>query len=127
MARYAQRYLETIATRSSAMDDRVRELIVALLPTGNCSIERVAEHLGCDRRTIHRRLAAQGLSFSEILDAQRAELAMRLIEDRNRSLTAVAGLLGFSAQSALARWFRKQFGCSVSRWRSDRSLRASTG
>jgi AraC-like DNA-binding protein len=36
----------------------------------------------------------------------------RLIEDQSRSLPAVAELLGFSAQSALARWFRERFGCA---------------
>ena len=118
MARYAQSYVETIAARSSAMDDKVGELVAALLPTGRCSIERVAEHLGCDRRTVHRRLAACGATFSEILDDQRAGLVVRLIEDDKRSLSAVAELLGFSAQSALARWFKQRFGRSISQWRA---------
>ena len=50
---------------------------------------------------------------------QRSEMVVRLIEDRNRSLPAVAELLGFSAQSALARWFRDRFGCSITQWRTD--------
>jgi AraC-like DNA-binding protein len=117
MARYAQSYLDSIAERSPDIDGKVRELVAALLPTGRCSIERVAEHLGCDRRTIHRHLAARGMTFSEIVDAQRAELVVRLIEDQTRSLPAVAELLGFSAQSALARWFRERFGQSITQWR----------
>jgi AraC-like DNA-binding protein len=32
-------------------------------------------------------------------------------------------LLGFSAQSALARWFRSRFGCSITEWRSGRRQR----
>jgi AraC-like DNA-binding protein len=119
MARYAQSYIETIAERSSTMDGKVRELIAALLPTGRCSLDRVAQHLGCDGRTVQRWLAAHGKSFSEIVDAQRAEMVVRLIEDRNRSLPAVAELLGFSAQSALARWFRERFGCSITEWRKN--------
>ena len=95
------------------MDGKVRELIAALLPTGRCSLDRVAQHLGCDGRTVQRWLAAHGKGFSEILDAQRAEMVVRLIEDRNRSLPAVAELLDFSAQSALARWFRERFDCSI--------------
>ena len=42
---------------------------------------------------------------------------MRLVEDGNRPLKEIAGLLGFSAQSALARWFRGRFGCSITDWR----------
>ena len=60
----------------------------------------VAEHLACDRRTVHRRCSERGTSFSAILDAERADLAMRLVEDGDRPLKEIAGLLGFSAQSA---------------------------
>ena len=119
MARYAQSYVEAIATRSATIEDEVRELIAILLPTGRCSLERVAEHLGCDGRTVQRRLAEHNKSFSDILDEQRAEMVVRLIEDKARSLPAVAELLGFSAQSALARWFRDHFGCSIIKWRVD--------
>jgi AraC-like DNA-binding protein len=119
IARYAQRYIETVAARSSTFDGKVRELIATLLPKGHCSVERVAQHLGCDGRTVQRRLAENGKSFSEIVDEQRAEAVVRLIEERDRSLSAVAALLGFSAQSALARWFRERFGCSITEWRSN--------
>jgi AraC-like DNA-binding protein len=119
MARYAQNYVEALAARSPTIDGKVRELIVALLPTGRCSLERVAQHLGYDGRTVQRRLAECGRSFSQVVDAQRAELVVRLIEDKSRSLPAVAELLGFSAQSALARWFRERFGCSITQWRTD--------
>jgi AraC-like DNA-binding protein len=95
MARYARSYVEALSARSSTIDGKVQELIIALLPTGRCSLDRVAQHLGCDGRTAQRRLAECGKSFSEILDAQRAEMVVRLIEDRNRSLPAVAELLGF--------------------------------
>ena len=53
------------------------------------------------------------------LDAERADLALRLIEDRSRPLAAVAEMLGFSAQSAMARWFKGRFGRSVTAWRGD--------
>lgn len=119
MARYAESYIETIAARSSTLEGKVRELIAALLPTGRCSLDRVAQHLGCDGRTVQRQLAEQNKSFSELLDEQRAEMAIRLIEDKARTLPAVAELLGFSAQSALARWFRDRFGCSITQWRTD--------
>lgn len=127
MARYVQSYVETIAARSTTIEGKVSELIVALLPTGRCSLDRVALHLGCDGRTVQRWLAERGDSFSAILDAQRAEIVVRLIEDRGRSLPAVAELLGFSAQSALARWFREHFGCSISQWRARQPQPADAG
>ncbi len=97
----------------------------ALLPNGDCTIERVAEHLACDRRTIHRHLAGRGTSFSTILDTERADLVLRLIEDGDRPLKEMAALLGFSAQSAMARWFRGRFGCSITQWRGNDGQRAA--
>jgi AraC-like DNA-binding protein len=84
-----------------------------------------SQHLGCDGRTVQRRLAERNMSFSRVVDALRAELVVRPIEDKSRSLPAVAELLGFSAQSALARWFRERFGCSITQWRTDPRHRLS--
>ena len=54
---------------------RVRELIEVLLPTGHCSIVQVARSLGVGRRTVQRRRADSGETFSSLLNAVRAELA----------------------------------------------------
>jgi AraC-like DNA-binding protein len=87
-----------------------------MLPSGLCSVENVANRLGLNRRTLHRQLAREGQTFSSIIDAVRSELATRYIG--NRDLTSISDLLGFSARSAFSRWFRSQFGCSVSEWRA---------
>ena len=42
----------------------------------------------------------------------------RYVENSDRPLTSVAELLGFSALSAFSRWFRSEFGCSVTQWRA---------
>ena len=118
MARYVESSVEAVDQRPENWDDKVSELVRTLLPDGHCTIERVAEHFGCDRRTIHRHLLERGTSFSRILDTQRAHLIERLIEDSHRPLADIAELLGFSAQSAMARWFRGRFGCSITQWRS---------
>jgi AraC-like DNA-binding protein len=119
IANYLEKRVEAIDVRRRQWDARVIEVVRALLAKGDCTVERVAEHFGCTRRTIHRHLAECGTSFSEILDAERADLALRLIEDRERPLAAVAEMLGFSAQSAMARWFKGRFGRSVTEWRGD--------
>jgi AraC-like DNA-binding protein len=118
MARYVQEYLDTLAERrNDSMSANVRECIHVMLPSGLCSAEAVAARLGVDRRTVHRHLASEGRTFSSILDSVRAELLTRYLDNRDRPLASVAELLGFSALSAFSRWFRGQFGCSVSEWR----------
>jgi AraC-like DNA-binding protein len=119
MAKQVKRYLDTLVSRkTSSLSDSVRECIYVMLPSGLCSADRVAQRLGTDRRTLHRHLAGEGQTFSAIIDSVRAELAARYIGNGDRDLASIADLLGFSARSALSRWFRSQFGCSVSEWRS---------
>jgi len=125
LAQYVQSRVNELYGRSESFDTKVGALVRELLPIGDCRIERAAEHLACDRRTIHRRLADCGTTFSEIVDTERAELAARLVEDRTTPLAGMAELLGFSAQSAMARWFRHRFGCSITQWRRDHRPDAS--
>jgi AraC-like DNA-binding protein len=119
MARYARQYLDAMISRPDmTLADKVRQMVRELLPLGRCTIEKVAQHLGVDRRTIHRHLARTGDTFSSVVDTVRAELAVSYLDDGRRRLTDIADLLGFSAQSAFARWHRRQFGCTVTERRN---------
>ena len=118
LARYSQRLLAPSLARRVRMADRVRQQIVLLLPRGLCRVEVVAQHLGVDRRTVHRKLAAEGTSFSALLDAVRRELAARYVEGTEQPLTDVAALLGFSAPSAFSRWHAGAVGSSPIRRRA---------
>jgi AraC-like DNA-binding protein len=71
-----------------------------------------------DRRTLSRRLADDGESFSSILHATRARFAERYLADERYSMTDVSARLGFAKPSAFSRWFHQQFGVSPSLWRA---------
>jgi AraC-like DNA-binding protein len=118
MARYSQKLLAPALTHSARFADRVRQLIVLLLPRGLCRVEVVAQHLGVDRRTVHRKLLGEGTSFSALLEAERRALAGRYVEDTQRPLIEVLALLGFTAPSAFSRWYRGSFGHSAARRRA---------
>ncbi|MER7751110.1 AraC family transcriptional regulator [Kitasatospora sp. NPDC097643] len=125
---YARQYLEAIAApRPTAGVDRIRDLIEALLPTGRCSLQRVAHTLGVDRKTVHRHLARSDETFSSVLDATRAKLAQQYLACHSRPLTQIAELLGFSAPSAFSRWFRAEFGSSPKAWRDAHRQESATG
>jgi AraC-like DNA-binding protein len=120
MARYVKAYVESIASqRSISVSRKVRELLYVMIPSGHCSAAEVAQELGVDRRTLHRHLIREGSTFSDILADTRIEMAKRFLENKDRSLTAVAEFLGFSAVSAFLRWFRTHFGCTTNEWRAD--------
>ena len=119
MAPFARAYLEQALSRQGgSAADSARALIAALLPGGRCTAEQTAQHLAIDRRTLHRRLAAEDTSFSGLLAEARRDFAVRQLRDSDRPLAELAELLGFSGASAFAFWFRRQFGCTVSQWRA---------
>ena len=103
---------------AATLDPADLTMETALLPSGRCSIEQVAQHLGMDRRTVRRHLAGDAETFSSIVDAVRVELATRYLTTTGRPLVEVADLLGFSGLSALSRWFSGCFDCSASAWRA---------
>jgi AraC-like DNA-binding protein len=95
---------------------RARQIARMLLPSGLCSVDRVAQHLGMHRRTLNRHLAAEGASVATIINAVRAELAEEYLANSKRRLYEVAELLGFSSAGDFSRWFRAQFGMTPSNW-----------
>jgi AraC-like DNA-binding protein len=98
---------------------RAGQIVRMLLPSGLCSVDRVAQHLGVHRRTLNRQLAAEGESVTTIINAVRAELAEEYLANSKRRLYEVAELLGFSSAGDFSRWFRAQFGRTPSDWAAN--------
>jgi AraC-like DNA-binding protein len=124
IARYAKQLLVLEHRKASERDrfgSRVRQLVVLQLSSGQCTVERIAQMLRVDRRTIHRRLFEEGETFSGIVDSVRRELAGRYLADGHRTLAQISSLLGFSAPSGFSRWYRHQFGHPASQVRSPRT------
>lgn len=119
MARQALKFLEQFAQRrSGSFRDKVSREIVIALPRGACAIEPLAHKLGIDRRTLHRRLAAAGTSFTELVDSIRADKAAGMLSETQDPVQKIAEELGFSGMSSFAHWFRRRFGESASDFRS---------
>lgn len=126
-ALFARRYLdEELALRVGSVQAHTRQLISALLPSGRCTSSQVAQHLGVDRRTLHRHLQAQGVDFSHVLQTVRMEIVEQQLRQNQRSMTEIASLLGFASASAFAYWFRCSFDCSPRRWRQRQAQASAT-
>jgi AraC-like DNA-binding protein len=119
-ADHARRYLESLVERNGfTLEAKVRELVRVQLSSGRCTVDRLAQQIGCDRRTLHRRLALEQVTFDAILNSVRGELAVRLLQNRQAGLTDTADMLGFSSGSAFSRWFLGAFGKRPSEWRKE--------
>ena len=70
--REVRRWLDTqLANLRDEPAQQARQIVRMLLPSGLCSVDRVAQHLGMHRRTLNRHLAAEGESVTTIIDAVR--------------------------------------------------------
>ena len=94
---------------------RVRESIVAHLPSGDINKDQVAKALLMSTRTLQRRLKEENSSFLEVLNETRQELALQYIQDDSLPLKEVSYLLGFSDSAAFSRAFKRWTGESPSR------------
>jgi AraC-like DNA-binding protein len=110
---------EALAGRKKAGSWRLRveNAIVPLLPHGQAQMTRICSELGVSRRTLVRRLDAEGCSFSEILDGMKRELAHRYLREPDLPVSEIAWLLGYSETSAFNHAFRRWTGTAPSQFR----------
>lgn len=124
MAAYARDLVVNADKRSDLpFADEVRQLILLRLATGRTTVEEVAQQLATTRRTLHRRLAAEGTHFQHLLTEIRRELVNQYLANPRRPLSDIAALLGFSGSSAFSRWYRTQHGATVASIRRDTGAR----
>lgn len=104
---------------SEKFPERVKQLIRQALITGNCSVDRVAEYLAIDKRTLQRRLKRENSCYKTLLDNVRFEVASQYLIDSGASLSTLADMLGYSDLSAFSNAFKAKTGLSPRAWRAQ--------
>ncbi|MEN9717530.1 MAG: hypothetical protein RIQ99_408 [Pseudomonadota bacterium] len=100
-----------------ALAERVRRLLRAMLAGRRCTAPVIAGRLGLSRRTMERRLAAEGVTFHTLYDEVRSELARGQLTGTRRSNIEIAELLGFASSAAFTAWFAARHGLPPQAWR----------
>ena len=106
-------YLETAASQQleqivrDPFIERLEDVLVDLLPSGEVGVPRVARALGLSSRTLHRRLSEHGITYRDLLDELRRRTALTLLERRQHTVSEVAFMVGFSDPSGLRRAVRR--------------------
>jgi AraC-like DNA-binding protein len=90
--------------------DQLRRALRTLLLLGKSSGDELADLFSMHRRTLNRRLEAQGTTFQKLLDEVRFEAARQLLDATRVPLTEIAASLGYSDLSAFSRAFRRWSG-----------------
>ena len=99
----------------------VRQLIVERLPTGSANIDAIADELKMSSKTLERRLAERGQSFSALLDATRCKTVKHYLEETDMRLSQVAYMAGYTEPAALVRAFKRWTGATPMKFRDRRA------
>lgn len=82
------------------------------------TLEDIAKELGLGPRTLQRRLTDGGLTFQQLVEDTRRELARHFLKQRAVELNETAFLLGFEDANSFFRAFQIWEGVSPGEWRS---------
>ncbi len=96
----------------------VENAIAPLLPHREARAEEIARRLGMSHRTLARRLASEGLTFTAILDELKIDLAKSYLKNDELPISQTAWLLGYGEVSAFTRAFTRWTGMPPRRWRA---------
>ncbi len=111
LLRIAADYLQRHAPAPGvAVATAVRRALAHSLAQARIDRTTIAGMLGLHPRTLQRRLDAEGTSFDTLRDEVRRDAALRYLGDSGYAIVEVAGLVGFSEQSAFTRWCRGRLG-----------------
>lgn len=90
----------------------VESLLLPVLHTGGTSMDKIADAMGVSRPTLFRRLKAEGVTFQQVLEQLRHEMALRYLTGSKTSVNEIAYLVGFSDPAAFSRAFKRWTGMS---------------
>lgn len=85
------------------------------LPT----MDRAALHFGMTARTLRRRLAAENMTYRQLIDAWRLVLARELLQQQELTLADIAERLDYSTPSAFLQAFKRMTGSTPGHYRID--------
>jgi AraC-like DNA-binding protein len=118
MRRHAD-YLLSLVPDSPSLVPRVRSVLSDLLANGDTDAAKVASRLGMSRRSLTRHLEHENITYSELLEQLRHELALSYLQKTDHDVQEIAFLLGYSLTAAFSRAFRRWEGKSpIAYWRS---------
>jgi AraC-like DNA-binding protein len=108
----------TLVMQRASFAARVRDLIVQNASTKQPDMTGVARALGLSRRSLGRRLEAEGSSYNAAVKEARAIAAKRYLRERRLTIQETAYEMGFSDSSAFYRAFKRWTGKTPSAYRA---------
>jgi AraC-like DNA-binding protein len=95
----------------------VQRALAARVGGGDTQIGALARELAMSGRTLQRRLAAEGVSYQQLLEDARKEAAGRYISESTLAIGEVAYLVGYSEPAPFHRAFKRWYGMTPEAFR----------
>ena len=107
--------------RELALDfsTKVRRVVRAGLVVGQCSADWTASFFAIQRRTLSRRLRAEGTTFEALLGEIRYETARQLLTDTGIPMRQITEAIGYADVSVFTRAFKRWSGTTPKEWRAS--------
>lgn len=99
-----------MASLSERFSKKVRDCLLKQFSEGEISRRGTAELMHMTERTLLRRLKDEGMTFQEVLDRLREELAYEYLQRSDVTVQTVSSMLGFSDASTFSRAFKRWTG-----------------
>ena len=99
----------------------LKQLLHSYIHEEDLTINFAAQVCDMSKRSLQRRLAAKGTCYSELLDQVRFDVAKQMLQDRDKGITDISQLLGYSDASHFSRAFRRIAGIAPHLYRQQSS------
>jgi AraC-like DNA-binding protein len=121
LTRYCEEAIVHRRPEPATLRSSVENTIATLLPHGKARLEEIARETGMSRRTLARKLASEGLTFSEISENLKADLARHHLKNSDLPISQIAWLLGYREVGAFTHAYKRWTGMTPSQSRAHRS------
>jgi AraC-like DNA-binding protein len=113
--------LEAELTRQLAqktISEQIKGIVKKLLAGRRPTLQDVARELHLSTRTLQRRLTDEGVTFQQLMEGARRELAQHYLLHSSLELSETAYLLGYEDANSFFRAFHHWVGTSPAEWRA---------
>lgn len=97
---------------------RVKSILLEMLPSGQSTMEQAAERLAMSKRTMQRKLNGEGETFKSVLQNTRESLARHYLTNSTISSGEISFLLGFQDANSFIRAFNNWTGTTPGEFRN---------
>lgn len=109
-----QQRMDTV--ENSGLAGKVRQKLLGELGLG-ATLNDMASELALSTRSLRRKLEQEGASYRDLVEEERRQLALQLLNTTTMKIEELAAHLGYTDAGSFVRAFRRWEGCSPSAYR----------